>query len=148
MAKARDLMGADYNVVAVIGDGSISGGLAFEGFDNLAELGTGVIVIVNDNGWSIAENHGWHLSQPRRVARERRCRSQQLLPLLGARLSFPRQRQRRGRPSSAPLLELRDIDHPVVLHVMHRQRLRLRARRGRRRGLAPRGPFDIESGIV
>ncbi|MBS6416719.1 MAG: 1-deoxy-D-xylulose-5-phosphate synthase, partial [Collinsella intestinalis] len=43
MAKARDLMGADYNVVAVIGDGSISGGLAFEGFDNLAELGTGVI---------------------------------------------------------------------------------------------------------
>lgn len=58
MAKARDLKDEDYRVVAVIGDGSLSGGLAFEGFDALAELGSGVIVIVNDNGWSIAENHG------------------------------------------------------------------------------------------
>lgn len=58
LALARDRAGRHHDVVAVIGDGSLSGGLAFEGFDNLAELSTGVLVIINDNDWSIAENHG------------------------------------------------------------------------------------------
>lgn len=58
LAKARDLSGGKYNVVAVIGDGSLSGGEAFEGFDYAATLGTNFIVIVNDNQMSIAENHG------------------------------------------------------------------------------------------
>ena len=58
LAKARDLQGGDGNVVAVIGDGSLSGGEAFEGLDYAAELGTNFIVVVNDNQMSIAENHG------------------------------------------------------------------------------------------
>ena len=58
LAKARDLARSSYDVVAVIGDGSLSGGLAFEGLDNAAELGSGLIIVVNDNGWSISENHG------------------------------------------------------------------------------------------
>ena len=45
-------------MVAVIGDGSLSGGLAFEGLDNAAELRSGLIIVVNDNEWSIAPNHG------------------------------------------------------------------------------------------
>lgn len=58
MAKARDLKGGSENVVAVIGDGSLSGGEAFEGLDAAADLGSNFIVVVNDNQMSIAENHG------------------------------------------------------------------------------------------
>lgn len=58
LAKARDIKGENYNVIAVIGDGSLSGGEAFEGLDNAAAAGTGFIVVVNDNEMSIAENVG------------------------------------------------------------------------------------------
>ena len=58
LAKGRDLTGGNENIIAVIGDGSLSGGEAFEGLDYVAELGTNMIIIVNDNQMSIAENHG------------------------------------------------------------------------------------------
>lgn len=58
LAKGRDLRGGHENIVAVIGDGSLSGGEALEGLDYAYELGTNLIIIVNDNGMSIAENHG------------------------------------------------------------------------------------------
>ena len=58
LAKARDLRGEKFNVIAVIGDGSLSGGEAFEGLNNAAEQGTNLIVVFNDNQMSIAEPHG------------------------------------------------------------------------------------------
>ena len=58
LQKARDIKGTDENIIAIIGDGSLSGGEAFEGLDEASELGTGIIVVVNDNEMSIAENHG------------------------------------------------------------------------------------------
>lgn len=58
LAKGRDLQGGTGNVIAVIGDGSLSGGEAFEGLDYAAELDSNFIIIVNDNQMSIAENHG------------------------------------------------------------------------------------------
>lgn len=58
VAKARDLKGEDYNVIALIGDGSLSGGEAFEGLNNASVLGANIIIIVNDNEMSIAENQG------------------------------------------------------------------------------------------
>ena len=58
LAKARDLKGEKSNVVAIIGDGSLSGGEALEGLDVAAELGSNFIIVVNDNDMSIAENHG------------------------------------------------------------------------------------------
>ena len=58
LAKARDLKGERHNVVAVIGDGSLSGGEAFEGLDYASTFGTNFIVVVNDNQMSIAPNHG------------------------------------------------------------------------------------------
>lgn len=58
LMKARDVMGGHENIVAVIGDGSLSGGEAFEGLDTVSELGTNLIIVVNDNEMSIAENHG------------------------------------------------------------------------------------------
>ena len=58
LAKARDLKGDAENIIAVIGDGSLSGGEAYEGLSNAGEMGTNLIVVVNDNEMSIAENHG------------------------------------------------------------------------------------------
>ena len=58
LAKARDLKGDAENIIAVIGDGSLSGGEAYEGLSNAGEMGTNPIVVVNDNEMSIAENHG------------------------------------------------------------------------------------------
>lgn len=58
LQKARDIKGTNENIIAVIGDGSLSGGEAFEGLDEASELGTGIIIIVNDNEMSIAEPHG------------------------------------------------------------------------------------------
>ena len=58
VAKARDLKGENYNVIALIGDGSLSGGEAYEGFNNAAELNSNIIIIVNDNEMSIAPNQG------------------------------------------------------------------------------------------
>lgn len=58
MAKARDLKGEKYNVVALIGDGSLSGGEAFEGLSNAAVLNSNMIIVVNDNVMSIAPVEG------------------------------------------------------------------------------------------
>ena len=58
LAKARDLKREKSNIVAVIGDGSLSGGEAFEGLDNAAALGSNIIIVVNDNDMSIAPNYG------------------------------------------------------------------------------------------
>ena len=58
LAKAKDLKGEDYNVIAIIGDGSLSGGEALEGLDFAGEQKSNFIIVVNDNDMSIAENHG------------------------------------------------------------------------------------------
>ena len=58
MAVSRDLKHDDYNIVAIIGDGAMTGGLAFEGLNNISESGRRVIVILNDNGMSISPNIG------------------------------------------------------------------------------------------
>lgn len=58
LAKARDLKGEKHNIVAIVGDGSLTGGEALEGLNNAATLNSNIIIVVNDNEMSIAENHG------------------------------------------------------------------------------------------
>ena len=58
MVIARDLQGEDFNVVAVIGDGALTGGMAFEGLNHIGSLGKDIIVILNDNEMSITNNVG------------------------------------------------------------------------------------------
>ena len=68
MARARTLLGQDYSVLALIGDGALSGGLAYEGLNNAGASGEPLIVILNDNGMSISRNVGAmsaHLSRLR-----------------------------------------------------------------------------------
>lgn len=68
MARARTIMGEDYKVMALIGDGALTGGLAYEGLSNAGECGQQLLVILNDNGMSITQNVGGvaeHLAKQR-----------------------------------------------------------------------------------
>jgi len=58
MAKARTVLGEDYHVIALIGDGALTGGLAYEGLSNAGQSGENLLVILNDNGMSITQNVG------------------------------------------------------------------------------------------
>lgn len=116
LAHARDLAGDTYNVITIIGDGSLSGGLAFEGFNNAAELDSNLIIIVNDNDQSIAENHGGlyrNLAELR--ASDGTC-ERNVFRAMGLDYRY----LDAGNDVLAlvdALQELRNIDHPIVLHV-------------------------------
>lgn len=116
LAKARDLRGERFNVVAVIGDGSLSGGEAFEGLDVAAELGSNMIVVVNDNQMSIAENHGGlyrNLQLLRETNGEAPCN---FFKAMGFDYLYVAD----GNSVEAMIeafSRVRDIDHPVVLHI-------------------------------
>lgn len=116
LAKARDLRGERFNVVAVIGDGSLSGGEAFEGLDVAAELGSNMIVVVNDNQMSIAENHGGlyrNLQLLRETNGEASCN-------FFMAMGFDYLYVADGNDLEAMIeafRRVRDIDHPIVLHI-------------------------------
>ena len=68
MARARSILGEDYKVIALLGDGALTGGLAYEGLSNAGECGRQILVILNDNGMSITPNVGGvadHLAKQR-----------------------------------------------------------------------------------
>ena len=116
LAKARDLKGDTGNVIAVIGDGSLSGGEAFEGLNNAAELGTNFIVIVNDNQMSIAENHGGlyrNLQLLRETNGQAPCN---FFRAMGLDYLYVKD----GNDVQAlvdAFQRVKDIDHPIVVHI-------------------------------
>lgn len=117
LVKARDLKGEKGNVIAVIGDGSLSGGEALEGLDFASELGTNFIIIVNDNDMSIAENHGGlykNLKQLRETDGKCECN---LFRSLNLDYKFVKNGNDIASVISA-LEEVKDIDHPVVVHIV------------------------------
>ncbi|WP_455136974.1 1-deoxy-D-xylulose-5-phosphate synthase [Thermophilibacter sp.] len=116
LAHARDLAGETYDVVAVIGDGSLSGGLAFEGLDNAAELGSGLIIVVNDNEWSIAPNHGGIYRNLAELRATRGTCERNVFRALGLDYRYVGDGHDEAALEAA-LAELRGCDHPVVLHV-------------------------------
>lgn len=117
LAKARDLRGESGNVIAVIGDGSLSGGEALEALDYAAELGGNLIIIVNDNDMSIAENHGGiygNLRLLRETGGKAECN---LFRAMGLDYRFVAD----GNNLSAMIEALRavkDAKKPVVLHIV------------------------------
>ena len=116
VAKARDLKGGKYNVIALIGDGSLSGGEALEGLDNGAVLGSNFIVVVNDNDQSIAENHGGLYDNLRELRENNGVAKNNFFESLGYDYYFVKE----GNNISA-LIEtfkkVKDTDHPVVVHI-------------------------------
>ena len=116
LAKGRDLTGGNENIIAVIGDGSLSGGEAFEGLDYAAELGTNMIIIVNDNQMSIAENHGGlyrNLKELRDSNGQCECN---FFKAMGLDYIYVNE----GNDVQA-LIEafskVKDIQHPIVVHI-------------------------------
>ena len=146
MAKARDLAGASYDVVAVIGDGSLSGGLAFEGLDNLAELGSGVIVIVNDNGWSIAENHGGIYTNLALLRETKGAARDNIFRALGLAYRYLDDGNDEAAVEAA-LRELRGCTVPTVLHVRTVKGDGYAPAAGDAEGWHHVGPFDIATGV-
>lgn len=116
LQKARDILGGKENVVAVIGDGSLSGGEAFEGLDMAAELGTNIIIVVNDNEMSIAENHGG-LYRNLKLLRETNGEAElNIFKAMGFEYKYVEQ----GNNIEA-LIEafkaVKDTPHPTVVHI-------------------------------
>ena len=145
LQKARDIKRTKENIVVLIGDGSLSGGEALEGLDEVGELGTGIIIIVNDNEMSIAENHGGlykNLALLRETNGKAECN---LFRAMGLDYKYVVD----GNDVETLIKtfqEVKDIDHPIVVHI-HTEK---------GKGYAPAEqnkepwhwsmPFDIETG--
>ena len=116
LAKGRDVTGKKGNVIAIIGDGSLSGGEALEGLDYAGEMNTNLIIVVNDNEMSIAENHGGlykNLAELRNSGGK--CETN-LFRSMGLDYRYVEE----GNDVSALIAafrEVKDIDHPTVVHV-------------------------------
>lgn len=145
LARARDLAGEHYDVVAVIGDGSLSGGLAFEGLNNAATLGGGIIVVVNDNEWSISTNQGGiyaNLTELRATGGEA---ENNLFRAMGFEYRYLEDGN--SEPAcEAALAKLAGTDHPVVLHVHTRKGLGFAPAEANEESWHHVGPFDPTTG--
>ncbi len=116
LAKARDLKGEKENVIAIIGDGSLSGGEAYEGLNNAAVLRSNIIVIVNDNDMSIAENQGG-LYRNLRILRETNGRAEcNFFKALGFDYYYIEEGHNIEKLISL-FEEVKDTNHPVLIHM-------------------------------
>lgn len=116
LAKGRDLLGEKGNVIAVIGDGSLSGGEAFEGLDSAGELGSNFIIIVNDNQMSIAENHGGLYKNLMELRKSNGTCSDNYFRSLGLDYIYVD----KGNDIQSLITafqKVKDIDHPIVVHI-------------------------------
>ena len=117
LAKGRDVTGGRENVIALIGDGSLSGGEAYEGLDYAATLGSNMIIIVNDNGMSIAETHGG-IYEGLKELRETKGKSHRnLFTAMGFEYRFLVDGNDLERTIDM-LRSVKDTDHPVVVHAV------------------------------
>ena len=145
LAKGRDVKGETGNVVAIIGDGSLSGGEALEGLDYAAEIDGNLIIVVNDNDMSIAENHGGLYSNLKMLRETNGTAECNLFKAMGLDYVYVD----KGNDISsliAAFQSVKDSSKPVVVHI--------RTLKGK--GYAPaeahkeqwhyNGPFDIETG--
>lgn len=116
LAKGRDLTGGHGNVIAVIGDGSLSGGEALEGLDWAAELGSNFIILVNDNEMSIAENHGGLYANLRELRQSQGTCANNLFRAMGLDYIYVDKGNDIEELINA-FRKVKDIDHPVVVHI-------------------------------
>lgn len=117
LVKGRDLRGEDYNVIAFIGDGSMSEGEAFEGLDNAGAMDSNLIIVFNDNQMAIAENHGGIY---RNIAKLRETNGQaesNIFRDFGLDYRFVRDGNNVDELIRV-FREVKDIDHPVVVHIV------------------------------
>ena len=116
LAKARDLKNEKHNVIAIIGDGSLSGGEALEGFSNAAVLGSNIIIILNDNEMSIAENQGGLYNNLRLLRETNGSAECNMFKALGFEYKYVKDGNSINDMIEA-LSSLKDTDKPSVLHI-------------------------------
>lgn len=145
LAKARDLKGDNENIIAIIGDGSLSGGQALEGLNNVGELDSNLIIIVNDNNQSIAENHGG-LYKNLKELRETNGKAQtNLFTAMG--LDYHYVADGHDVEGLIEALEsVKDSNKPVVLHVKTIKGMGYEAAVNNREKFHAGGPIDLENG--
>ncbi|MCQ2957334.1 MAG: 1-deoxy-D-xylulose-5-phosphate synthase [Candidatus Gastranaerophilales bacterium] len=116
LAKARDLKGENENVIAIVGDGSLSGGEALEGFDNAATLNSNIILVLNDNDMSIAENFGG-IYQNLKLLRDTKGQAEcNLFKAMGLDYMYVDDGNDLEQMIKA-FEKVKNIDHPIVLHI-------------------------------
>lgn len=116
VAKARDLKGEKGNVIALIGDGSLSGGEALEGLDNAATLKSNIIIVVNDNDMSIAENYGGLYENLKLLRKTNGQAESNFFKTLGFDYYYLEEGNNVEKLIET-FKKVKDIDHPVVVHI-------------------------------
>ena len=145
LVKARDLKGDKENVIAVIGDGSLSGGEALEGLDFASELQSNFIIIVNDNDMSIAENHGGLYKNLKELRESKGTCACNLFKAMNLEYIYVED----GNNLETLIhtfYDIKDINHPIVVHI--------NTQKGKGYQIAEENkenwhwciPFDIETG--
>lgn len=147
LAQARDLMTPDSkdNIVAVIGDGSLSGGLAFEGLNNAAKLNSNLIIVVNDNQMSIDEDQGGLY----KGLKELRATDGQSVNNIFKFMGLDYRYIKDGNDLKAMIAafkDAKDIDHPIVLHVNTQKGKGYQPAEEEKMLYHWRQPFDLKTG--
>lgn len=145
LAKGRDLKGDSENIIVVIGDGSLSGGEALEGLDFASELNSNLIIVVNDNDMSIAENHGGlykNLKQLRDTDGKSECN---LFKSMGLDYVFVKD----GNDIDSLITafeQVKDSTYPVVVHICTQKGKGYEIAEKNKEAWHYCGPFDLETG--
>lgn len=145
LAKGRDLKGDSENIIVVIGDGSLSGGEALEGLDFASELNSNLIIVVNDNDMSIAENHGGlykNLKQLRDTDGKSECN---LFKSMGLDYVFVKD----GNDIDSLITafeQVKDSTYPVVVHICTQKGKGYKIAEENKENWHYCGPFNLETG--
>lgn len=145
LVKARELTGRGGRVVAVVGDGSLSGGEAFEGLDYAATLKSGFIIVVNDNEMSIAENHGGLYGSLRDLRESNGASANNYFRALGLDYRYVAYGNDIATLVKA-FEEVKDTDHPVVVHIHTQKGFGYAPAEADRESWHFGGPFDLATG--
>ncbi len=116
VAKARDLKEENHNVIALIGDGSLTGGEALEGLNNAAALGTNIIIVVNDNDMSIAENYGGIYSNLAELRNSKGQATNNFFKTIGFDYIYVEEGNNVERLIEV-FEKVKNINHPIIVHV-------------------------------
>ena len=145
LAKARDLKGENYNVIAIIGDGSLSGGEALEGLDFAGEQKSNFIIVVNDNDMSIAENHGGLYKNLKELRASNGTCECNLFKAMG--LDYVYVNDGNNLESLIDTFKkVKDIDHPIVVHINTEKGKGYKLAEDNKENWHWTMPFDIETG--
>ncbi|WP_294346290.1 1-deoxy-D-xylulose-5-phosphate synthase [uncultured Clostridium sp.] len=145
LAKARDLKGDKENIIAILGDGSLSGGEALEGVNFISELESNFILLFNDNDMSIAENHGGlykNLKELRESNGKCECN---LFKAMGLDYLYVNDGNDLEKLIDA-FNKVKDIDHPVVVHINTQKGKGYKVAEDNKEQWHWCMPFDVETG--